>query len=317
MIIASRDAFKLTVVLCLASGVLGQMPASAADVLAQTTNTPKLVLDQIAGSGFSPYKWDVAGNEVNFFVRDVSGGSRRPFRIRPGAPTSSIDIAATGNVGFGTFSPARDVHIMGGDTPTVRLHQDTTAGKTEQIWDIAVNGTGFTLSHADADPTRPFLVRKRAPTNALTVASNGNVGIGVGKAKRAVHVNGRARVTGIKGCAAGIRTNGKGDLTCIISSARFKTISGALPADVAAANIMALKPAVGSYIETPEEPEHWLIAEETATIDPALVGLKNGEPYTVKTQNVVADLVAVVQLQQRTIEEQSRRIEALETRLAE
>lgn len=36
-----------------------------------------------------------------------------------------------------------------------------------------------------------------------------------------------------------------------------------------------------------------------------------------KTQNVVADLVAVVQLQQRTIEEQSRRIEALETRLAE
>ena len=40
-------------------------------------------------------------NDANFFVRDVTGGSRLPFRIRPGAPTSSIDISASGNVGIG------------------------------------------------------------------------------------------------------------------------------------------------------------------------------------------------------------------------
>jgi hypothetical protein len=46
-----------------------------------------------------------------------------------------------------------------------------------------------------------------------------------------------------------------------------------------------------------------------AKVDPALVGLRDGEPYTVKMQNVVADLIAVIQQQQR-------RIEALERALA-
>jgi hypothetical protein len=57
-------------------------------------------------------------------------------------------------------------------------------------------------------------------------------------------------------------------------------------------------------------PEHWLIAEEVASVDPALVGLNDGKPYVVKTQNVVADLVAVVQQQQREIEELKRRLSA-------
>ena len=35
----------------------------------------------------------MAGNETNFFIRDVTNGSKLPFRIRPGAPTSSIDVA--------------------------------------------------------------------------------------------------------------------------------------------------------------------------------------------------------------------------------
>jgi hypothetical protein len=40
----------------------------------------------------------VAGNESNFFVRDATNGNTLPFRIRPGAPTSSIDVGADGNV---------------------------------------------------------------------------------------------------------------------------------------------------------------------------------------------------------------------------
>jgi hypothetical protein len=55
----------------------------------------------------------MAGNETNFFVRDVTGGSLLPFRIRPGAPTSSIDIAASGNVGIGTAAPTAKLHVAG------------------------------------------------------------------------------------------------------------------------------------------------------------------------------------------------------------
>lgn len=71
------------------------------DLHPQSGNTPTLRLDQTTSGGFSGQIWDVAGNEANFFVRDVTNASRLPFRIRPGAPESSIDIGANGNVGFG------------------------------------------------------------------------------------------------------------------------------------------------------------------------------------------------------------------------
>jgi hypothetical protein len=75
------------------------------------SDTPGLRLEQNASGGFTAQTWDVAGNEANFFVRDITGGSRLPFRIRPGAPTSSIDIAASGFVGFGTASPAARIDV--------------------------------------------------------------------------------------------------------------------------------------------------------------------------------------------------------------
>ena len=112
----------------------------------------------------------------------------------------------------------------------------------------------------------------------------------------------------ISGCGGGIQSNGSGDLSCIVSSRQFKNVTGDLPHDVALANVMAMRPQTGSYKETPDVPEHWLIAEEVGAIDPALVGLAEGKPYVIKTQNVVADLVAVVQQQQRRIDELEKRL---------
>jgi hypothetical protein len=75
------------------SGKLGlRTNAPVLDVHASTGDTPAIRLEQNANSGFTAQTWDMAGNEANFFIRDVTGGSRLPFRIRPGAPTSSIDI---------------------------------------------------------------------------------------------------------------------------------------------------------------------------------------------------------------------------------
>ena len=76
-------------------------------------DTPTLRLQQDGSSGFAPQTWDVAGNETNFFIRDVSNGSQLPFRVRPSAPTSSIDIATDGDVGFGTASPDATIHAIG------------------------------------------------------------------------------------------------------------------------------------------------------------------------------------------------------------
>ena len=86
------------------------------DVHASTTDTPAIRLEQNNSGGFTAQTWDIAGNEANFFVRDVTGGSRLPFRIRPGAPTSSIDISASGNVGILNASPGASLDISGNTT---------------------------------------------------------------------------------------------------------------------------------------------------------------------------------------------------------
>src|SRR2546428_4416326 len=94
------------------SGRLGLRTATPVlDVHANTSNTPAIRLEQNNGGGFTAQTWDIAGNEANFFVRDVTGGSQLPFRIRPGAPTSSIDISASGNVGIGTASPGLKLEV--------------------------------------------------------------------------------------------------------------------------------------------------------------------------------------------------------------
>lgn len=42
--------------------------------------------------------WDIAGNETNFFIREVGNDNALPFRIRSGAPNRALVIGSTGNV---------------------------------------------------------------------------------------------------------------------------------------------------------------------------------------------------------------------------
>ncbi len=82
------------------------------DLHINTSNTPATRFEQNSSGGFSAQTWDMAGNEANFFIRDVTGGSRLPFRIRPGAPTSSIDIQADGKIWVkNAIVPASDIRL--------------------------------------------------------------------------------------------------------------------------------------------------------------------------------------------------------------
>jgi hypothetical protein len=93
-----------------------QTAAPGLDLHISTSDTPAIRLEQTSAGGFTAQTWDIAGNEANFFVRDLTGGSRLPFRIRPGAPTSSIDVNASGDVGIGTASPTEKLHVSTGST---------------------------------------------------------------------------------------------------------------------------------------------------------------------------------------------------------
>src|SRR4051794_12033402 len=116
------------------------------DLHIATSNTPAMRLEQNNSGGFTAQTWDVAGNEANFFVRDVTGGSRLPFRIRPGAPTSSIDINASGNVGVGTASPSNSLHVLRSDG-TAKLFVQESSGTTtaRELMELRNNGDALLI----------------------------------------------------------------------------------------------------------------------------------------------------------------------------
>jgi hypothetical protein len=281
--------------------------APVLDLHVATSDTPAHRFEQTNAGGFTAQTWDVAGNEANFFVRDVTGGSRLPFRIRPGAPTSSIDIAASGNVGIGTASPGFRIHAVDTNTVVSKMESSGAAAFLEQKNTDSDWLTGPTNGNT---PQGWGLFSVTGNAYRIAIDGSGNVGMGVTAPAARLHTIGTVRFAGVGNCTSGIQSNINGDLSCLASSRQFKNVAGDLPSNVALANIMALRPQTGSFKTTPDVPEHWFIAEEVANVDPALVGLDDGKPYVVKTQNVVADLVAVVQEQQRQIEELKRLVAA-------
>jgi hypothetical protein len=135
-----------------------------------TGNTPAHRFEQTSAGGFTAQTWDIAGNEANFFVRDVTGGSRLPFRIRPGAPTSSIDISAVGAVGIGTASPNSNAKLdING---ALRMPGVTYPTTDNGAW--IVNETGAGLAMQSAGTLR---LKTGGTTDRVLVDATGNVGI--------------------------------------------------------------------------------------------------------------------------------------------
>ena len=164
------------------------------DVHANTTDTPAIRLEQNNSGGFTAQTWDVAGNEANFFIRDVTGGSRLSFRIRPGAPTSSLDIAANGNVGVGTQSPRARVDLKQIEDSFIGgLHLRRLA--TDDTWAVVTGSDnnmyfGYATSASLADTAADFTV------NPLILTANNRVGIGTATPDQKLSVNGDASKSG-------------------------------------------------------------------------------------------------------------------------
>jgi hypothetical protein len=198
------------------------------DVHANTTDTPAIRLEQNNSGGFTAQTWDIAGNEANFFVRDVTGGSRLPLRIRPGAPTSSIDISAAGNVGLQTASPNLRLEVFGavglpvnsGTTPTgiTRFSQAGGVGVIDFGFGGA-SGAGWlqTTSSANLATNFAFLINP----------NGGNVGIGTTAPTDTLSVNGTASKPG-------------GGTWAVFSDERLKNIKGNFTSGLSA--VMRLQP---------------------------------------------------------------------------
>jgi len=278
------------------------------DLHISTTNTPGARLEQTGAGGFTPQTWDIAGNEANFFVRDVTGGSRLPFRIRPGAPTSSIDIAADGEVGIGTASPEAKLHVNGDN---IRLKKTANAGNTQIGLEIVSTGgtvdatwamrnnpvSGALLVTDNVAGPAPFKIFPANPQDLLVLRNN-RLGIG-GVANPTQNID---HASGAK-LIGGNWTNA--------SSRELKTGIVDLSPEVAREALDGLQPVTFAYRSNPEDQQVGFIAEEV----PDLVATEDHRGLS--AMDVVAVLTGVVKQQQRTIEELEARLRAIEASGAE
>jgi len=142
------------------------------DLHMSTSDTPALRFEQTSAGGYTAQTWDIGANEANFFVRDLTGGSRLSFRIRPGAPTSSIDIAASGNVGIGIASAASALHVARATGPVaLRIGRTAGSGANNVTWEVLNHGTDGRLTFSD-DPAGvrvPFKIGRNAFNDLMRV----------------------------------------------------------------------------------------------------------------------------------------------------
>jgi hypothetical protein len=155
------------------------------DLHVNTSNTPALRMEQNNSGGFTAQTWDVAGNEANFFVRDVTGGSTLPFRIFPGAPGNSVSVAS-GGVGIGHTAPSAPLHVRRTDGSTQVLIENTDgAVQTRRLLDLQNNGgvrmrlsdnsTGTTWAYQNI--ATEFLIDANGGGNEFLLSTAGNLTI--------------------------------------------------------------------------------------------------------------------------------------------
>ena len=123
-------------------------------------NSPTLRLHQDGSSGFQTQLFDIAANETNFFIRDVTNGSALSFRIQPGADRNTLTLDNEGQVGIGLpdmgFPEANaTVHIRARDVAgdDVLLLEDNDAAELmalDSSGDLTLAGTLAQLSRRDS-----------------------------------------------------------------------------------------------------------------------------------------------------------------------
>ena len=239
-------------------------------------DTPTLRLQQDGSSGFAPQTWDVAGNETNFFVRDVSNGSTLPFRIRPGAPTSSIFIDVDGDVGFGTSSPGFPVHLLTDSSTNAAIVSERTGGATNFMNATDTRGVfGTTTDHN--------LRFVRNSTFQMDLVGNSDIEMQDG--------------------------GGYNGTWNPASSRELKENIKNLTVDDAMEALAGLNPVTYNYKADKDEPRVGFIAEDV----PELVAMKGRK--TLGTVDIVSVLTKVVQEQQKQNRQQQETIQKLNQRI--
>lgn len=149
--------------------------------------------DTSTSSSFPTTDWRLRANESanggasEFAIDDASAGTT-PFAIEANAPNNAFYISDAGDAGFGTSSPVVDLHAVDGNTPTLRLEQNGSAGFSPQIWDLAGNEANFFVRDVTNGSALPFRIEPGTAENTLYLDSQERVGVGTNAPDSTLHV---------------------------------------------------------------------------------------------------------------------------------
>ncbi len=138
-------------------------------------------IDTSSSSSFPTVDWQITINDstnggANYYMVEDMTLSTKPFRIDSGAPTDSLRVMTTGRIGMGTAAPGLDLEIKTGNSPGIRLNQDSTGGFTAQAWDVSGNETSFFVRDVSHNSQLPFRITAGATDSSIFIAADGDVG---------------------------------------------------------------------------------------------------------------------------------------------
>ena len=269
-------------------------------------------MDTSNTASFPSNDWRLVANDTvnggaDYFAIEDSSAGRRVFSVEAGARSNALYVRSNGSVGLGTSTPIVELHIVDGDSPTVRLDQDGSSGWTAQRWDILGNETNFFIRDVTNGSKLSFRIEPGAPSNSLTIKKGPKIGINTWSPTAMLQVG---TDTGTNPAGQELAVYGDAYIQYSLeigSSREIKENINALPSNAAVAALMDLKPVKFNYKSKSEE-QLGFIAEDV----PELVATKSRK--SLDTMDIVAVLTRVVQEQQKTIADLNRRLDALENK---
>ncbi|MEM6718634.1 MAG: hypothetical protein AAF611_04950 [Bacteroidota bacterium] len=146
----------------------------------QNGDTPGFRIHQDGSNGYQTQIWDFAGNESNFFIRDVTNSSQLPFKIRPNTPTNTMALGNAGNVGIDMTAAAfpninsNASLVLGASDKGFLISRMTTAERTTFEGNLGTGEEGMMVYDSDTDNVEVWTGTewKTSPSNQNLSLSN-------------------------------------------------------------------------------------------------------------------------------------------------
>ncbi len=167
----------------------------ASSLLIMDTRTRIDTIDTSDDENFPGDDWSLLFNDPEqrsdggidrFSIQNRTEGTT-PFQIEGDAPSNAIFVEDSGEIGLGTTIPLTNIHIVDSANPGIRI--ESTSGQTAD-WLMNVGNDGLALVDMDAGPRVPVLIANGAPNDALRVAANGDIGMGLDGPEGKLHTIG-------------------------------------------------------------------------------------------------------------------------------